>query len=290
MDFQDVPPTAFPRLLQLAVSQTFLHSIPFESYLLLCDSVQHVLLTRYAAIRVLTSVETSNQDAVFKLLEVLRAGDCESFDHNGSVFGLYVLGAYKDASQLVEKIFQDRNPSIWNEINKITTQSLISLAKQILHETLEDYLAETSAEATLSARIKSPGSIFAKLISTGELDLGQITRLDPRDLSSRPMPYDLIGAEIAVKNSNAEMFGEFSTSLKKYFALRDMPLTDQNVYGPNWMGRKSLAGIMRLDGEAVPFQLHGWDHSARRYEWLSYGNYKMNKLFYPLIPNWQSYL
>ncbi len=289
MDFQNAPATAFPRLLKLAVGQTLVHSVSFESYLLLCEFVQQVLFTRQRAIKLITSIAPSNQDGIARLIERLRIGDC-NLDHHGAVFGLYILGAYREASELVEETFQTRNGSLRDEINEITSRPHISAAKDLLDETLEDYFAKGETKGTVSTRIKRPGSLFAKLISTGALDLGRIIEIDRHDLSENLMPYDLVGAEITVNTSSMELFGEFTEALVAQFASRDMPLTNQNVYSSDWMGRKSFEGKISIDGNGVPFQLHVWDQKARRYEWLSYGNYKMNKLFYPLIMNWERYL
>jgi hypothetical protein len=248
-----------------------------------------VFLIRHRAIKLITSIVPSNQKAIASLIERLRIGKC-NLDHHGSVFGLYILGAYKDASELVEETFQSRNGLLGNEISQITSRPHISAAKWVLHESLEDYFAKVDTEATVSTRIKRPGSLFAKLVSIGELDLGQISEIRANDLSESLMPYDLVGGEITVNTSNLELFDKFTTSLAQQFASRDMPLTDQNVYSPDWMGRKSFEGKIIMDGQGVPFQLHVWDQKARRYESLSYGNYKMNKLFYPLIQDWERYL
>lgn len=289
MDLQDLPATAFPKLQQLVVRQTQVHNLPFEGYLLLCEFVQNVWRARLHALTVLSS-SLSDEADIRALIRRLRSGTSESLNHHGSVFALYLLGAYQEAAELVEEYFERRNSTIASAIKQITGGAYARGALQELNERLEDFLRNADVHATLSTRIKKPGSLFAKLISTGKFDLDLISAMNVHPLREDELSYDLVGAEITIDVDQLDKFHGFCRRLSEYFISRNVQLTNQLVYSPDWMGRQFFEGKMKTDDRVVPFQLHVWNLKARRYEWLSYGNYKMNKLFYPLIKSWQSYL
>ncbi len=289
MDFQDLPATAFPRLQQLTVRETQLHNISFERYLHLSEFVQNVWLARFCALQILTSC-LSDEANIKGLINRLRDGACGNLDHHGSVFALYILGAYQEASELVEEHFQERDGGLATAIKQITSGVHVKGALRELNARLEHFLHQADAHTTLSTRIKKPGSLFAKLISTGTFGLDEINTMNIHYFQEGELPYDVVGAEITVDADKLDKFHGFCKSLCDYFTSGGVQLTNQMVYSPDWMGRQFFEGSMKIDDRVVPFQLHVWNHKARRYEWLSYGNYKMNKLFYPLINNWQSYL
>jgi hypothetical protein len=289
MDFVDIPPTTFPKLLQYAFSQTLAHLGPFEDYLRLCEFIQQVGVARSQAVS-LIGASKANPDALEPFIHSLRSTASTSLGLHRSIFALYMVGAYNDASKLVEESFQNRNSIWYRAILDALNRLDLTIAKQQLHAMLKAYAStSTDTPINIATRVKKPGSLFAKLISTGELDLAEVNKADVR-LEEIPLPYDLVGGQIIIESRGIEGFKKTTKELVEHFASNLIILRDQMVYSPEWMGRKSFVGKFRIKENDVPFQLHVWDQIAQRYEWLSYGNYKMNKLFCPVISNWKDHL
>src|SRR5690349_1012394 len=146
MEFKYIPPTAFPKLQQIIVRQTQVHNISFESYLPLCEFVQNVWLTRLRALNIIASC-VCEEAQIKALVKRLRSAQFDSLDHHGSVFSLYLLGAYQDAAELVEEYFEQHNSTIADAIKKITSAPYTRGALQQLTERLNEFLHHADARA-----------------------------------------------------------------------------------------------------------------------------------------------
>lgn len=289
MKITTIPATAFPILQQIAVNQTSLREFSFETYLKLTELIQHVFRMRSFALSLLINTKSKTNSLVLTdYLNVLQ--NAERLDHHGVVYYLYLLGAYKEASQFVETHFKRNNEPLEKRIQEIKTELSVNQGETMLKDILKSCLIRERLDPITSTRIKSPGSLFAKIISINKLNFETLVTMSPEELSENNLPYDLIGGSILVNNLTNQEFNYFIDRIVAYFEKKGLPLVDQNVYSPSWMKRKSLIGSIELNKKSIPFQLHIWDKIAERYEYLSYGNYKMNKIFCPVLIDWQSYI
>jgi hypothetical protein len=95
-----IPATAFPSLQQIAIKQTSSRTYSFEIYLKLSEFIQHVLRMRFLAHTLLAKKDlTENISNLINNLKNSR--DDKDFDHHAIVYCLYLLGAYKEASQFI---------------------------------------------------------------------------------------------------------------------------------------------------------------------------------------------
>lgn len=289
MSFHAIPATAFPFLLQLAVAQISLREHPLDSYLEVARSVQHVSRMRSRAINFLSNLK-SISNVFDPITDLQNALNEKKLDYHGTIYGLYLIGAYNEASQLVEEQFKTANPSLNAHLEQIKAQLSVEEAERQLKTLLNTCLVNEGNCLGSSTRIKRSGSLFAKLIVLNQFDLEFLNNPNPTDITKDHMPYDLIGGSILLDRIDNAAFLAFAERVVRYFSSHEIRLIDQNVYCSQNIQRKSLVGKIKLENHSVPFQLHIWDKNAERYEFLSYGNYKMNKIFYPFLPDWESYL
>ncbi len=292
MRLLDIPPTAFPKLQQLATLHTLSHQCTFEMYNQLAEHIQHVMMTRHRALLTVTTTRPSTEPQIEKLIAGLKADghNSDSLDFHGRIYALYMLGAYQEASELVEHFFRLRNLSTAERLDAFKTQLNVVDVRTEIERMLHKCFLTSTYQTEVKTRVKSAASLWAKLIMAGVIDPLEFEESVPKSFTLDLMPYDLIGGEITVTTSGRQTFESFIQILNNYFLAEGIQLRDQEVYSPGWMGRKSLEGKFLHEGRLIPFQLHVWDHIARNYEFMSYGNYKMNKLFYPPISDWKTYL
>ena len=293
MHLLDIPPTAFPKLQQLATFHTLSHQCAFEIYSQLAEYVQHVMMMRYGALLAVTNAQTSTEPQLEELILRLKNDDRNycSLDYHGRIYGLYMLGAHSEASDLLERFFLLRNVSTVEKLDALKMQLKVIEARIEIEKMLLACSVRSAYQTQVRTRVKSSASLWAKLIMIGVIDPFEVVESSiPRSITLDVMPYDLIGGEITVTTTPHSTFEDFLQFLNGHFSSEGIQLKDQNVYSPDWMRRKSLEGKFLYGGRLIPFQLHVWDQVARRYEFMSYGNYKMNKLFYPPILDWKNYL
>lgn len=288
MHLSELPATTFPILQEAIIEQTSLRDWSFERYLDSAEFVGNIMQKRMRAVRLL--IETQLPNSFREQTDYLENMPDTVLDYHGKVFCFYLLGMYQQASLLIENHFRKENPIFHSQIQKIKDILAVDSAETYLNDSLHRLAMKEDLDLILSTRIKGSGSLFAKLFTIKKLSVEKLPELKPTDIYRDLMPYDLVGGSIFTNKMTQSSFTEFIQRVFGHFAKDGITLVDQNAYFSNWMNRKSLVGKMKIESDAVPFQLHIWDMPAKRYEFMSYGNYKLHKVFYPLLLNWRDYL
>ena len=120
MFLEGIPATTLPWLKQLSVSETSERVGDFNLYLKLCDLIQTVYYTRSKAIQYLSDISITHEKDYINIKKKLLSNGAKSFqNYHQSVFSLYLLSAYSEASQLIESNFKECHKTIYNRINSI---------------------------------------------------------------------------------------------------------------------------------------------------------------------------
>lgn len=291
MKLEYLPITAFPFLLKSTIEQTSQHSVDFEQYLYLSNFVSEVNKIRCQFYSDFAKISLTDSKTTQKYIKHLYEDSLINWQsYHYSVFGLYILGAYDLATAANEKFFKLNNLNISNCLDHIIHNLNANSSVKELYKIISELFYQENAEIISSIRLKSNYSILAKIILSNAFSLNSIINLQEAELSESIMPYDLIGIRVITKSSNRLFFENITNRTNNLFKSKKCSLTDQNVFSPQWMLRKSFIGTWSNDGINIPFQIHLWDNKAKIYEHMCYGNYKLNKFFIPIIKNWKYYL
>lgn len=291
MELIYLPVTTYPHLFKLAIDQTFNHNIKFEDYLELSTYIIEIELIRCGFIKDIAKIKSYNEK-VYKdtITSLLSKSDVDWKSHHYSIFGLFILGEYELASKLSEKYFHTTCPEIDLHLDKLKSHYEVTTTLRFLNKIISQICDDSFNCFNYKLRIKSNSSLISKIILSQSFTLDKIINLNSDFLSNIRMPYDLVGIQIITKTCNIVEFNKISERIISIFKLNKIQLINQNVFYADWMNRISLIGYYDNGKLSVPFQIHLWDVHAFNYENMCYGNYKMKKLFIPIIKNWYDYL
>ncbi len=287
MDLNTLPATVFPTLLYEVLGQSLRKTLSSNDYMRIAEVLEETMRVRRQVVLMLANLETEAEPiSTFKTLYK----DVQFPDH-GYIFGLYLLGDYLSAAEQMEKEFEKTNFNIFESIRHRKIILGTNEAQQSLRELIFNWLSNTEyASLMFKTREKNPASVFAKMVNRNMINLSQLINQQPEQLDFEFLPYDLVGGRIIVSTTNEIEFSSLVANLRAYFEKADAPLTDQRVFCTPELRRASMTGKLRTNEQLVPFQLHIWDVRAERFESMSYGNYKMNKIAYPIIARWRDHL
>lgn len=292
INYIKLPPTVFPSLYNNIFSPDNQFNKNREEIFFLNQAVGKIFtLRQYAIARFVNEIRQI--DNIFNLnpqslIKKLFPFDSDENFHQ-RIYLYYIIGIYKEASNEMHAYFEYNFQSLSSEIKKLNNDSnTFHYCNELYHIISEDdFIASNAIE--ISNRVKEEASLFSKSLITGKLKIVNFF-INEIKFDQNLWPYDLLGIRIIYKNIPSNKKRELTNYLSKKLSNLFNNVQIRQVLSPNFMFRSAIVGYIIKDNFNYPFQIQIRDANADRYETLSYGNYKMNKIWKPYIDNWYVHL
>jgi hypothetical protein len=283
MRLRNLPPSSVAHVDYFLLQETASHSLSGSSYFRIARYVtesKSAFRNAESDLRACSINDQSSYESVVRSFDELDLNDWRAAYR--SVYALYMLGSLREASKLQEAFFRNSDPAMHDAVSRSSLFFAAEGALPSLKSLLENFASTLDAEVLPSCRLKSPASVLVKLVARDSAFLREFGESLPA--LRLDLVYDLIGLRLVVKN--ASDFPLVDALLRDFWVRAGLPLQDQGVFTAPWMNRKSYVSRIECSGIEVPFQIHLWDTSAKRFERLCYGNRKMTKILWPLVACW----
>lgn len=214
-------------------------------------------------------------------------GSGKDIDYHKKVFLFYMFGYYDKGSKEMEDFFRRCFPKYASDLKQFTmnmkSEDISAGLKQII-ENCNNLACDIQA---IQARVKNPASLLSKSIFTGKIQLSNYLKQNELSLNENTLPYDYIGIRIVFKGDNHNRIRSHVDHLRTVLCNHYENVEIRKVLSPDFIFRSAIVGFYNCKAVKLPFQIQIRDISADNYEYLSYGNYKMNKIWAPFLADWR---
>lgn len=278
-------PTSFPALEQALIEESHVRLLSFDEYVRLGLFAEEVSFERRRALALLSDLR--NADANQVALTIKGIVSQTSMSPHGAAYLLYLLGAYSQAGDVVERALQQADMPAY-QASAALSDTYTSALDDGLRYAVQN-LATTIPVVEHSVRVKRPASILAKLVSHKLRSRNRAETLGAwLDLTLTP-PYDIVGCRLVVECRDVVQFDRLVSAILD--ACRsisaDGRLEVHRRYSIHELhGASILLNAQTSSTGCVPLQVQLWNLAASRYEWLCHGNHKINHRLAPLVPDW----